>query len=426
MAQQKKKPSGHQLKAIADAKHKNEFMRKLKLMVNTCCGEDIYSLIPTRVLDTIYLLRYHSLKITAAKGHVIPAAMMAEVKVDLANLLKRETVELSPRDHKIALADFMTVGLSLYSITTVIDALKITNANKVKSALLQYCMDEKIKIGAVTQLLKILESIGFGNSNIETRLYWLDYAMKDPDENKIVLDNYIKIYTDVPKSIKIKIDGISRPALRLGWASYTNGMTWLTLKPSLLNISGVPDDQPMEVYIQSHALHRFRERTEGIYDLAAQYYIYESFLKPNVCYDRNHNLLIEYRIKGLKAGYFRFDIVGNIVVLRTFLFLTNSGTPEGDLLGKNTGLKVLDKNYLAIDKLSTFMSSDINKNEQVNKIFSDAGCQSLFELHKMLGDICIKHSDQSPFMLMLDYIRINETQIPEQFIAEQFIETATI
>jgi len=426
MAQQKKKPSGHQLKAIADAKHKNEFMRKLKLIVNTCCGEDIYSLIPTRALDTVYLIRYHSLKITAAKGHIISAAMMAELKVDLANLLKHETVELPPSGHKISLADFMTVGLSIYSITIILDTLKVPNANKVKSALIQYCMDEKIRIRAVAQLLNILESIGFGNSNIETRLYWLDYTMKDPDENKAGLDNYIKIFTDVPKSIKIKIDGVSRPALRLGWARLTSGMKWLTLKPSLLNISGVPDDQPMEVYIQSHALHRFRERTEGIYDFAAQYYIYESFLEPKVCYDRNHNLLIEYRIKGLKAGYFRFDIVGDIVVLRTFLFLTNSGTPEGDLLGRNTGLKVLDKNYLAIDKLSTFMSSDINKNEQINKIFSDAGCQSLFELHEMLGNICIKHSDQSPFTLMLDYIRINETQIPEQIIAEQLIETATI
>lgn len=426
MAQQKKKPSEHQLKAIAEAKHKNDFMRKLKLMVNTCCGEDIYSLIPTRALDKAYRIRYHSLKITAAKGHIISAAMMAEVKDDLAKLLKHEAVELPPNGHKVILADYMTVGVSMYSIFSVIEGLNIPITNKVKSALLQYCMVRKIMSGAIDQLIKVLEAIGFGNSNIETRLYWLDYSLTDPDENNIGLDNYISIYSDVPKSIKIKIDGISRPALRLGWANFKLGMTWFTLKPSLLNISGVPDDQPMEVYIQSHALHRFRERTEGIYDFAAQFYIYESFLDPKVCYDSNHNLLIEYQIKGLKAGYFRFDIVGNIVVIRTFLFLTNSGTPEGDLLGKNTGLKVLDKNYLAIDKLSTFMSSDINKNEQVNKIFSDAGCQSLFELHEMLGNICMKDSDQSSFMLMLDYIRIDEAQIPEPITAEQLIETATI
>ncbi len=119
-----------------------------------------------------------------------------------------------------------------------------------------------------------------------------------------------------------------------------------------------------------------------------------------------------------KAGYFRFDVVGNIIVVKTFLFLTNSGTPEGDLLAKNTGLKVLDMKYLTIDKLSTFMSSDIANNVQINKIFTDAGCQSLFELYAKVADICTKHSNQTPFARMLDYIGINEASIKETITAE--------
>ena len=418
MAQRKKKPSGYQLQAIAKAHQKNEFLRKLKYLINTSCGEDIYSLIPTRILDKVYLVRNHSVQIAAAEGHIIPAKEMTDLKVILAEQLKRTTIDFSPNGIKISLTDFMTVGISLHYIIPLLEEEGIPNMNKVTSALLKYCLNEEPKTNSMVCLYRIIESYGYGMSNIGTRFYWLDFDVTDNEEDKPAFNNRVKIYTEVPKTINVKIDGISRPALRIGWANCMKGMTWLTLKPSLLNISGVPDDQPMAVYMQTHAFRRFSERTEGIYDFMAQQYIYESFLNPKICYDKNHNLLIEYRILNSKAGYFRFDVVGNIIVIRTFLFLTSSGTPEGDLLGKNTGLKMLDKNYLSIDKLSSFMSSDIRKNEQVNKIFTEAGCQSLFELYARVADICTKHSNQTPFERMLDYIGINEASIKETITAE--------
>ena len=418
MAQRKKKPSGHQLEIIAHAQYKNEFMRKLKLIVNICCGEDIYSLIPHRILEKVYLLRYHPVQITVAEGHIIPLKFMTELKVVFAELLKIHKVGFSPMGYEISLHDLVTVGFSINYIVSILEAEDIPNTNKITSALNKYCLDIETQKNATMQFLKILLSIGFGMSNIENRFYWFDYTLKDHNDSKHGIDNHLRIYTEVPKTICVKIDGVSRPALRLGWANFLQGMTWFTLRPSLLNISGVPGDQPMEVYIQSHALHRFRERTDGIYDFVAQEYIYHSFINPKVCFDRNHNLLIEYRIMDSKAGYFRFDVVRNIIVVKTFLFLTNSGTPEGDLLAKNTGLKVLDMKYLTIDKLSTFMSSDIANNVQIIKIFTDAGCQSLFELYAKVADICTKHSNQTPFARMLDYLRINEASIKETVTAE--------
>ena len=51
------------------------------------------------------------------------------------------------------------------------------------------------------------------------------------------------------------------------------------------------------------------------------------------------------------------DIIEGKIVIRTFLFVTNNGTPEGKKLAQITGLQKLDKKYLALDKLSTFMTS---------------------------------------------------------------------
>ncbi len=76
--------------------------------------------------------------------------------------------------------------------------------------------------------------------------------------------------------------------------------------------------------------------------------------------------MIEYRYAGKKAGYFRVDIIEGVLLVRTFLFIPNNITPEGQLLEKNTGLQKLDKKYLAI------------------RILDKSGCNSLIELYKKI------------------------------------------
>jgi len=170
----------------------------------------------------------------------------------------------------------------------------------------------------------------------------------------------------------------------------------------------------MKVYIQSHALLRLADRIDSIDASMAQYNMYTSFLDAKVCYDNFHNLMIEYRIFGTRAGYFRIDIVEKVVVVRTFLFLTQSSTPEGRLLLKNAGLQKLDTSYLAIDKLSSFMSSDIGNNENIRKMFENSGCQCLLGLYNRVNKICTKQSTQPTIKLMLEYLGYNEKLIPEE------------
>lgn len=76
------------------------------------------------------------------------------------------------------------------------------------------------------------------------------------------------------------------------------------------------------------------------------------------------------------------DIIDEKIVLRTFLFLTNNGTPEGEKLHEHTGIMKEDKMYLTIDKFSSFIHSDIKYNDHIKDIFIKAGCQSLFEVDK--------------------------------------------
>ncbi len=69
------------------------------------------------------------------------------------------------------------------------------------------------------------------------------------------------------------------------------------------------------------------------------------------------------------------------------MFLTNNGTPEGDKLNKALGIRKLDKKFLAIDKLSTFVKLSEQEANELKELFADYGLESLFEIRKEAIDI---------------------------------------
>jgi len=414
MAQHKKKPGGHKIEAVAKAHHKNVFLQKLKHFVNTCCDEDIFSLIPPRFQEAIYILRCHSLTLVKASDNPMPDRLLNNQRHILSVWLKKDPLELSKYNQTLSLDDFLTVGLTALHLNLIISENSFPKAARVTAALFNYCNDNEPYVLLCRQLYSAFEAMSWYISNLGAHLYWLNYEMKLAGNGKLGVNNIVEIHRITPESIRIKINGITRPAIRLCWAHPFDGLKWTTLKPSLLGIKKPLTDEPLPVYVQSHVLRRLVERIDSLMPSIAQFNMIISFNDPKVFYDCNQNLMIEYRIFGTKAGYFRIDIIKGLVVVRTFLFLTHTSTPEGQLLWKNTGLQKLDKKYLAIDKLSSFMSSDIGENEIIRKIFTNSGCNSLLELYERHKNLCIKHAHQQTCKLIIDYLGNNLSKFPEE------------
>jgi uncharacterized protein (UPF0276 family) len=103
--------------------------------------------------------------------------------------------------------------------------------------------------------------------------------------------------------------------------------------------------------------------------------------------------------------------------------IKHNGTPEGQKLENITELKKLDKKYLAIDKLSTFMTSDIGDNEEVRKIFTTAGCQCLLDLYEKMNPIVTKSSKKFDSNSMLKYLGFSKEQFPESLHKEPLFKT---
>jgi len=136
--------------------------------------------------------------------------------------------------------------------------------------------------------------------------------------------------------------------------------------------------------------------------------IFALFLQPEIIKTTKNRMLVAFRLFNTKVGYLLAEYIDDAVLIHTFLFITNNGTPEGQKLTELTGLGKLDKKYLAIDKLSSFVKSDIGKNEKLKSIFEKAGCSSLLDIEETVEKISTKHADSSITELLLRYLKTED------------------
>jgi hypothetical protein len=410
MAQHKKKANAYQRQKLAKAQHKNEFFRKLKHIINSICGEDIYSQIPQFVLENLYNARTHSLKVVVPDGNNIPYEIVNDAKFVLSAWSKKIKIAITSNGFEITLDEFYTIALTIVYLNKIVVSVNLPYAARLKTGLQDYIKNlENLYILADTRLFEILCAFGLGVCDIGKRLYWLEHEIIcTPDLTGV--QNILNIFSHDTESTRVEINGHPRPVKRVGWAFASVGLNWITLKPSVFNIKSPSADIPLNVYIQSHALQRLSERIDCFQTGVIHFNMFSSLRDTRVFYDNHHNILIEFRIYNTKAGYFRVDMVEGMIVIRTFLFITNSGTPEGQKLEHNTGLQKLDKKYLAIDKLSTFMTSDIGNNQEVRNIFVASGCKCLIDLYEKMNPLGTKHSNQFNMNLMLKYLEYNKPE----------------
>jgi hypothetical protein len=104
------------------------------------------------------------------------------------------------------------------------------------------------------------------------------------------------------------------------------------------------------------------------------------------------------------------EYLDGILLVKTFLLLSNSGTPEGQQLEEVSGMNKIDREYWTIDRLSTFQNSDIKDHPKVKKVFEKSGCGTLFHKLPILDHGEEMHPKQA--MLMMNYLKMDEVNEP--------------
>jgi hypothetical protein len=194
--------------------------------------------------------------------------------------------------------------------------------------------------------------------------------------------NCIYIRSERPSKRVVAFGGERRVAYRAGVPSPSGeSVVWLTVPRNLLSSRNDAKNAELDMYVQAHALHRFDERMRGLDDqLGLGRSLNFSLRDAVVCRHNGDEGLIEFTHDGKRLGYFAFTCTETMLVVRTFLFLTNSGTPEGVKLDDLLGTRKIDKNYLGIDSIFAFLHTDLLSSPWLCDALVEAGCEQLCDL----------------------------------------------
>ncbi|MEI6123307.1 MAG: hypothetical protein WCQ95_06730 [Bacteroidota bacterium] len=415
----KKKVNHHHLEKVARAQHKNEYYRKIRKVLHALNCDSIFSMIPNGDLEALYTLRFQSVNITIAEGERMPAGARKYTSKFISEALKEKTVKLLPDGAEVDLDTYLTAGITMMYWALGLDEDKYAKAAQIKKDLNYFCTNEKIKTDAWSTIHAIVQSAVMAFSDLNKRLY---YGVFKPDVSgtKMKACHLLDWHSVIPERVYFQVNGERHNAVRVGHCSMNDGPKWVSVKAKNLGVHSANPDKEFPVYIQAHALQRIAERNDCVYSETLNVYLYCS-LQAVKCQRQlsSGKFLIDFEVVDVKTGYLLADIIDDKLIIRTFLFMTQEGMPESDKLKELTGLQRSDIQYLDLDKLSTFMTTEVHENPRIRKLFADAGCDCIFKLREIIEKYDIPIKKHPAATLLEKYIGLDDAN---KFFAEEEME----
>lgn len=379
----RKKKSSFGVKEITTAE--KSLLKRFIVRINELCeayaGPGYFNMLPIESLTLMYVNRYPVMKVKAEPGTAIPKAKVVQYNKILTKLIEDIPIEFD-NGKSVPLSWYLCEGIRLINYIENMSDDHLKHSKELKQAFESYFYDtESDKM--VTEMLTVsVQDANIILSDFNHGIYAADYsrtALFDLDART----NDVFIQTFKPKKISLLIEGEKRSLIKLGWVEWADkepNWTWAKVKPSALGFEPGALEIPLDVYIQQHALLRLQERidiTPGI----MHYRTFATFMDQKIRHVKYpHHSLVEFTLSDQKTGYFVVNLHEDKLVIHTFLFLTNDGTPEGKKLKRLWDISKQDKIHLMIDRLPTLNSYHIETNERISNIFIKAGCESLLNL----------------------------------------------
>lgn len=182
-----------------------------------------------------------------------------------------------------------------------------------------------------------------------------------------------------PQVRTARLDRGARPLYRVPKEMGCGGIEWLSWHDAELGLEDRGREYP--VFVQSHALRQLQKRMN--FAPAAPYleaWLSDALSSPRIVERDGRDLLVEQRLKEHRVGYLIVTPLPEMVVVRTFLFLTMEGTPEARLLKRRLRLTRRDVDWLGLSELSAFTQTDLRSDPVVRPLLEKCGCGHLFEL----------------------------------------------
>lgn len=398
----KKKPS-IKSQAVQEKEQYNNFLQRFKRVCDQMAGKGFFEQLPREHLPRIFEQRLPPLKLEFAPGE-FTAKQVTELETFFRIKMSGLTFKALTGENML-LSDYFRDGILLISYFKTLSRTR-HDLEVLPVWIGAYQTTSEFFLKAADSIMHFMNTMCIVYSDPLKRVLVLDYSKTTLLSAKS-FTNKIKVsYVPIFPS-RIKLDGHFRDIFPLSWSGLQGTLEPVMAKPADIGFS-VEHNQPVQVFIQQHALTRLLERlslAEGML-----LYMLETLFRSKPAGLRyNDSQLVLLKAGGKKLGYLVTELLDNKLIIITFLFLTNNGTPEGHKLAELTRLQKLDKRYLGIDTLEGINSLRLSEETALSALFTEAGCADLLDLtvfnnfanQRSLGidtETLLRYLENSPFM----------------------------
>ncbi|MCK5279279.1 MAG: hypothetical protein KAK04_12080, partial [Cyclobacteriaceae bacterium] len=331
----------------------NTYKRRIINYLKLIDCEEVARLIDDASFHAMYVTRHVSLpKIKMAKDMIVDRETKNDIYAKFEFMFSNKTIKINDRltvSPKEVMSYFIMIDCMVKSKKDSSDIGEILIVEKYSEKIWDF---ETLFDQAFNAITSIIQTIGIVMTRMNSSLYWLEYLAKE--EGSIDKRNIVEVNEYIPKKHMVMIDHHPRPVYPLCLAFADQGPVEISIPAEKIKLPGSFDKKQIPVYVQNHLFHRLEERLDCIPLFISEFCFYFSLKNPKFIYFRG-KLFAEYIMDStIKLGYILLEYLDGILLAKTFLLLTNNGTPEGDKLSEISGMKKFDHKYWAIDKLSTF------------------------------------------------------------------------
>ena len=171
------------------------------------------------------------------------------------------------------------------------------------------------------------------------------------------------------------------------------------------------ENDELNIYIQSHVLHRFKERMDIIEPSDLNIVIQGTFTINLKFVSFERRVLFVCSLEEQPIGYFTFFVQDNDIVISTFLPLTSVYTPEGKKLHEILSLTKEELIYLGMDKISFLLTIDFEQIPKLKQALVDA---NIWKTKMMMEEEALVDKD------IQSRIDLNKTNFVKSFLDKKF------
>jgi hypothetical protein len=318
----------------------------------------------------VMLLAAEAPKFKAEEGYHVPRHLVNYIAESTHRFLR--TTYFGDESIGLTYLDLITYGMALSAMVISINQNEAFPEEQMKIIRsLAACFRNDRMIEDLAPLVQYIHKVVVMLSKVNFRIYGFDWTITN-DFKTGAIRTTVYISSEESPIIRFVHKQKERRAFcvrsgrHIKKPSRTAAIDRNLIFPKREKVSSPP--VYLDIYIQSHALQRAKERMNIFSGHVRNRYIMESLINTQrLATSQLDNRMLECfttaeNERGIvKFGYFPFIIRDDKLIIMTFLPLTSPEASEGAYLQKHFGLQMEDVKFLGMDKLSFFLTVDFEQ-----------------------------------------------------------------